>query len=246
MANFEIERENEKPLVGISLTGEQFVAAEKIKKSLEGNGYEVVFFHAVGSGGKALEDMVRSGEIDGGVIDLAVQEIYANLYDPGGMFDAGPHRLESPGEVGLLHIIVPGCADFMSFSPGMIPRQFEKYKRHMHNPAVIAVKTGRKEISKLADVLCEKINKGKGPRAVIVPMGGFSRYDKIDSPAGFYDPKIRQILVKKLKEKLDPSVRYVEVDVHINDPELAETVTKVFLELAKMKVSGEISKSNLV
>lgn len=235
MASVKISEVSKKPLVGISLTGEQFIAAQMIKKSLEGKGYEVVTFHAVGSGGKGLEELVRSGDINGGVIDLAIQELYSNLFDPGGMFDSGPDRLEAAGEVGIPHVVAPGCADFMSFPPGQIPPKFKGHKAHMHNPSVFVVKTERNEVLKLAETISDKINKGKGPRAVVTPTEGFSRYDKVGSPAGFYDLKTRKEFLAELKKRLDPSVRYVEVKAHINDPKFADTLTKVFLELRRTK-----------
>jgi len=230
MADVDVPEVAEKPLVGMSLTGEQFIAAKRIKKNLEDKGYEVVTFHAVGSGGKCLEELVRSGKINGGVIDLAIQELYSNLFDPGGMFDAGPDRLEAAGEAGLPHVIAPGCADFISFPPSQIPPMFKGHKMHMHNPALIVVKTERDEVLKLAEIISKKVNKGKGPRAVVVPTEGFSRYDKVDSPAGFYDAEIRKEFFAELKKRLDPSVRYVEVNAHINDPEFADALTEVFLE----------------
>jgi len=234
MANVTVPSEiAEKPLVGISLTGEQFLLAKRIKKTLEDKGFEVVLFHAVGSGGKSLEELVREGEIDGGVIDLAIQEIYSNLFDPGGMFDAGPDRLESAGEFGLPHVIVPGCADFMSFPTGQVPPRFKGHKMHMHNPALVVVKTEKGEVLKLAESISEKINKGKGPRAVIIPAQGFSRYDKPGHPAGFYDPVTREVFIAELRKRLIPDVRYVEVNAHVNDPEFADVITKVFLELVK-------------
>ena len=235
MASVKIPKTAEKPLVAISLTGEQFIAATMIKKILESKGYEVVTFHAVGSGGKGLEELVRSGEISGGVIDLAIQEVYSNLFDPGGMFDPGPDRLEAAGEVGVPHIVAPGCADFMSFPAGNVPQKFKGHKSHMHNPSLIVVKTERDEVLKLAETLSKKINKGKGPRAMVVPTEGFSRYDKVDSPAGFYDPQTRKEFLVELKKRIDPSVRYVEVNAHINDPKFADTIAKVFLELRGTK-----------
>ena len=231
MASVSIAEPPKVPLVGISLTGEQFLAAKRIMKKLEEKGFEVVPFHCVGTGGKALEELVRSGEIDGGVIDLAIQEVYSNLFDPGGVFDAGPDRLEAAGEVGIPHVVVPGCADFFSFPADQLPPKFKRYKTHMHNPLIVVVKTERDEVLKLAGTISKKINKGKGSRAVVVPTEGFSRFDKKDSPAGFYDPETRREFVAELKKRLDPSVRYVEVKAHINDPEFADALTEVFLEL---------------
>jgi uncharacterized protein (UPF0261 family) len=231
MTSVEIPMTTKKPLVGVSLTGEQAIAATMIKKTLEKEGFEVVLFHAVGSGGKALEQLVKSKVIDGGVIDLATQELYSNLYDAGGMFDSGPDRLESAGDIGLPHIVVPGCADFMSFPAGQVPAKFKEHKMHAHNPALTVVKCEKDEVKRLAKTIGEKINKGKGPRAVIVPTQGFSRYDKQGHPAGFYDPAVREQFLIELRKNVQPSVQYQEVNAHVNDPEFAATVSKVFLEL---------------
>jgi len=235
MANVEIPKVAEKPKVGISLIGEQSEAAMMIKNILESRGYEVITFHATGSGGRGLEELIRSGEINGGVIDLDVHELYSNLFDPGGMFDPGPDRLEAAGEVGLPHIVVPGCAEIVSFPAGHIPPRFKTHKAHMHVPSVVAVKTERDEVLKLAEVISKKINKGRGPRAVVVPTQGFAKSDREDCMAGFFDPKVRKEFMTELKKRLDSSVRYVEVDAHINDPKFADALTEVFFELKGTK-----------
>jgi uncharacterized protein (UPF0261 family) len=233
MVSLSRPREEQKPLVGMSTTGVQFPCAIRVKKILEEKGFEVVIFHAVGSGGRALETLVREGDVDTGVIDLAMQEIYSTLFDLGSPFDAGADRLEAPAIRGLPHVIVPGCADFMSIVPGRVPPKLEKYKMHMHNPSVIVVKMEKEDVKMLAKFISEKVNKAPEKKVVIVPTQGFSSFDKLGHAAGFHDPEIRRTFIAELKKLLDPSVKYIEVDAHVNDPEFAEVVAKVFLDIVK-------------
>jgi len=233
MVSLSLPREEQKPLVGMSTTGGQFPCAIRVKKILEEKGFEVVIFHAVGSGGRTLETLVKEGDIDSGVIDLAMVEIYSTLFDPGSPYDAGQDRLEAPGTRGLPHVIVPGCADFMAIIPGRIPPKFEKYKMYMHNPAVIVAKMEKEDVKILAKFISEKVNKAPKKKAVIVPTQGFSTLDKLGHAAGFHDPEIRRTFIAELKKLLDPSVKYIEVDAHVNDPEFADVVAKVFLDIVK-------------
>ncbi len=212
----------EKPLIGMSVRGDKASCVENVKSLLEKKGFEVLCFHAVGQG-RLLEELIREGLISG-VLDLVPAEVNEHLF--GGMFSAGPDRLEAAGEKGIPQLISTGGIEFVCFpSEKAIPSQFRKRKRRPHNPNVIAIWLNRKEIIRVAQVMAEKLNRAKGPTAMIIPMKGFG------GGGWTIDPKLIPVLIRTLRENLKPEVEVIELDAHINDPAFAKAAVDHFLRL---------------
>src|SRR4029078_815512 len=68
-----------KPLIGMTNLGVLTKGAEYAVEYLESKGYEVILFHAVGAGGRAMEQMTGEGLITG-VFDYAMGEISDELH----------------------------------------------------------------------------------------------------------------------------------------------------------------------
>ena len=198
-------------------------AVDWIKPMLEERGYEVVVIHAVGMvGGKTLEGLVRQG-LFLAVLDLCTGEIIEELN--GGALKAGAERLEAAGEIGIPQIVAPGCMEFWHW-PGTIESLPKDRKSHIHNPLVVGVKATTNEMVQAARVMADKLNAAKGPVTVLFPLQGFDAHDR---PGGsFYDPEGRMRFLETLRETLDPSVKLVELDVHINDHAFAEAAVVEF------------------
>jgi uncharacterized protein (UPF0261 family) len=212
----------EKPLIGMSVRGDKAACVDNVKSLLEKNGFEVLCFHAVGQG-LLLEELVREGLISG-VLDLVPAEVNEYLF--GGMFSAGPDRLEAAGEKGIPQLISTGGIEFVCFpSEKAIPSQFRRRKKRPHNPNVIAIWLNRKEIIQVAQVMAEKLNRAKGPTAIVIPMRGFG------GGGWTIDPKLIPVLINTLKENLKPEVEVVELDAHINDLSFAQGAVDHFLRL---------------
>jgi len=235
MADVKVEVEAKRPLVGMTLTGAQQATANQIKNALESKGYEVAAFHCYES--SALDEHTKNGVIDAGVIDLSLLDLMCALVDPEGEFAAGPERLEIAGRMGLPHVVVPGCADFISLRPNQIPQKWYKERKiHVHNPQLFAIKSTVDELLPLARIICEKLNKTRGPTALIVPTRSFSMHDALGAPAGFYDLETKRSFTQELKKGLNrEKILYMEVDAQINDPEFADTVLEVFCELVRKR-----------
>ena len=58
-----------KPLIAITMFGITTPGVLHMRDMLEKRGFETIVFHATGSGGMAMEEMIRHGFIDG-VIDI--------------------------------------------------------------------------------------------------------------------------------------------------------------------------------
>ena len=168
--------EPSKPLVLLSTLGTTDSCSLGIKRAIEGEGREVVVFHTTGTGGKALEEMVREEEVEA-VIDISLTEMGENLI--GGEYDAGPTRGQTALEKGIPVIFVPGNTDFFSTGPLQFAKQrFPGRRYHTHNAAITAIRVEHTETLMVAERLAALCNAGKGPRVVIMPLGGLSSFDQ--------------------------------------------------------------------
>jgi uncharacterized protein (UPF0261 family) len=82
----------DKPIVAMTMTGWTTKGASIVQSALEKKGYEVVIFHGIGVGGRALEEFVKDEPVEA-VVEFGMNEIGNELF--GGMATSGPHRLEA-------------------------------------------------------------------------------------------------------------------------------------------------------
>jgi uncharacterized protein (UPF0261 family) len=124
-------------------------------------------------------------------------------------------------------VLICGNIDFI-VTGGLetLPPSYKKRLIHIHNAAICAVRTNGREMRRLAQVLAEKIKKATGPLAVVLPLGGFSAFDRPGHP--FYDLKTDLVFIRTLKKLLPGSIPVKEVPAHINEPLFAQEVFKVF------------------
>jgi uncharacterized protein (UPF0261 family) len=220
-----------KPLIAMSSMGGINRAVFSAQKTLEDKGFEVVAFHTVGTGGRALEEAVEQGLIDG-VLDLVTHEVTDHLY--GGYCDAGPARLEAAGKKGLPQVIVPGCLDFIVFSPPeMIPESLRERQVYRHTPEVAIVRANKDEMASVGKTIAEKLNRALGPVIVVIPNQGFSPANRPGKP--LYDPEADRAFAEALRQNLRPSIRIVEVDAHINDERFAKGAVDLLCELMQKR-----------
>src|SRR3954469_5354951 len=86
-----------RPVVAATMFGVTTPAVTAARAELERRGYEVLVFHATGTGGRAMESLVEAGLV-AGVVDLTTTELADDLV--GGVLSAGPHRLGGGGRRG--------------------------------------------------------------------------------------------------------------------------------------------------
>ncbi len=245
MATQESTEEAEtKPQICMSTFGTTLGCVDRAKALLEEKGCEVIELHASGSGGMALEELVKEGEASA-VLDITTSEIVDDLV--GGMYSAGPHRLEAASEMGIPQVVSFGALDFGNFgAKETIPREFQDRHFFFYAPSITLMRTNTEESRILGKRIAEKLNRSKTPAAVIIPLKGFSAVDRaggkrktrIDgSDAGeWYDEEANGALIETVRKYLDASkVKLVEVDAHINDPEFADAAVALLLELIERK-----------
>ncbi len=217
----------DKKLIAVSMNGNTTPAIMYGKPLLEAKGYELIIFHANGTGGPAMETLVREGVFKG-VLDYTPHEVTDAVW--GGRCDPGPTRLDAPGEMGLPFIVVPGCTDFIVHgSPEEIPGPLKARRFYPHNPMCSLVRTSGPEMRKVGEWMAEKLNRAKGPVAVLVPLRGLSMYSHPGEP--LHDPKADAELFTALEKGLRKDIRVEEIDAHINDYPFVDRVVAVTLEL---------------
>ena len=227
MVNAEMpEATTDKPLIAATMFGVTTPCVTKAREILEEAGYEVLVFHATGTGGQAMEDLVKGGFLVG-VLDATTTELADELV--GGILSAGPDRLEAAGQTGLPQVVSPGALDMVNFGPpDTVPEKFSDRLFYQHNPTVTLMRTTAEETAELGRIMARKLSEAKGPTTVIIPMQGVSAIDKTDQP--FNSPEAREAWREHLKARIGDNVTVIEMDAHINDDvfatKLAETLLK--------------------
>ena len=218
--------EADKPLIAATMFGVTTPCVTKAREILEAAGYEVLVFHATGTGGQAMEDLVRGGFL-AGVLDVTTTELADELV--GGILSAGPDRLEAAGEAGLPQVIAPGALDMVNFGTrDTVPEKFRDRLFYQHNPTVTLMRTTTEEMAELGRIMARKLSEARGPTTVIIPMQGVSAIDKTAQP--FDSPEARAAWRENLKANIGSNVTVIEMDAHINDDEFATRLAETLLE----------------
>ena len=206
-----------KPLIGATMFGVTMPCVTRARERLEELGYEVVVFHATGTGGQSMEALAR-GRYLVGVLDATTTELADELV--GGVLSAGPDRLEAAGELGLPQVVSLGALDMVNFGPReTVPTQFEGRNLYVHNPTVTLMRTTPDECRELGRQIGRKLSAAKGPTALFVPLKGVSMIAVEGQP--FYDAKADEALLDGLHETLAPHVERHDLDVDVNDERFA-------------------------
>ncbi len=215
----------DKPLIAATMFGVTTPCVTKAREILEAAGYEVLVFHATGTGGRAMEELVRGGFL-AGVLDVTTTELADELV--GGILSAGPERLEAAGEAALPQVIAPGALDMVNFGPpDTVPEKFNDRQFYQHNPTVTLMRTTAQETAELGKIMARKLSTAKGPTTVIIPTQGVSAIDKTGQP--FNSPEARDAWQENLKAHIGDNVTVIEMDVHINDDEFATKLAETLL-----------------
>jgi uncharacterized protein (UPF0261 family) len=228
MVSGEIEKEmDERPLVAATMFGNTTRAVENARRIMEENGFEVLVFHATGTGGRTMEMLIDSGFITG-VLDITTTEWADELC--GGVLSAGSARLDAAGKAGIPQVVTPACIDMCNFwAPDTVPDKYRDRLFYEWNPNVTLMRTTPEENMEMGRIFAQKLNAARAPVKVFVPMGGFSELDAPDKP--FWWPEADQAFVDGLKSKLNPHIPVVVMDKNVNDPEFSGQVASSLLDM---------------
>jgi len=219
---------DDRPLVGASMFGVTTPAVDAARERLDDLGYEVLVFHATGSGGQALESLARSGLL-AGVLDLTTTELADDLV--GGVLTAGPDRLTAAGASGVPQVVSLGALDMVNFGPrDTVPERFADREFFVHNPTVTLMRTTAAENHELGGRIGAKLAGASSPTVLLVPRGGVSALDVDGLP--FHDPEADSALIDAVLAGVDGSpVTVLDRAEHINDPAFATLAADTLHEL---------------
>ncbi len=221
--------DEERPLVGATMFGVTTPCVTRARERLEELGYEVLVFHATGTGGRSMEALVEGGFIAAS-LDVTTTELADELV--GGVLSAGPDRLEAAGAAGIPQVVSLGALDMVNFGPAdTVPERFRQRNLYVHNPTVTLMRTTPEECAELGRTITRKLNAAAGPVTLFVPLRGVSAIAVEGQP--FHDPAADEALVGALREGLDDSVDVRELDLDINDPAFAEAMADRLHELVR-------------
>jgi uncharacterized protein (UPF0261 family) len=196
----------DRPLVGATMFGVTTPCITRARERLEELGYEVLVFHATGTGGQSFEALAAGGFL-AGALDATTTELADDLV--GGVLSAGPDRLEAVGRAGLPQVVSVGALDMVNFGPEeTVPERFAGRTLYVHNPTVTLMRTTPEENAELGRRIARKLSAAQGPTVLFVPLGGVSAIDVEGQP--FHDPDADAALFGALREGLDGS----GVEVH--------------------------------
>jgi uncharacterized protein (UPF0261 family) len=227
MMETEVPTIEARPMIAASMFGNTTACVDRARGALEAAGFEVLVFHATGAGGMTLESLVADGYVDG-VLDLTTTEWADELC--GGVFSAGPARLDAAAFAGVPQVVAPGCLDMVNFAaPDTVPSRFAGRQVFHWNANVTLMRTNVDENRELGRILATKINQSIGPIKVLLPLRGLSQ---LDSPGGeFWCPEADQALFGSLREALRQDIPVIELDANINEAVFADRAAHELLDL---------------
>ena len=222
-----LEVVEEKPLITASMFGNTTPCINHAREILESKNYEVLVFHATGTGGRTMEELMADGYITAN-LDLTTTELADEVC--GGVLSAGPDRMMAAARAGIPTVLAPGCVDMANFQARAdMPQNYQSRLLYEWNPNVTLMRTNVDENRAIGEMIARAANASTGPVAVLIPLQGVSQ---LDSPGGaFWDPEADGSCFTAIKEHLDPDIPFIPMDNNINDPAFAEKAVALLLAM---------------
>ncbi|MDZ7694000.1 MAG: Tm-1-like ATP-binding domain-containing protein [Balneolaceae bacterium] len=223
--------QEDKPLIAATMFGVTTPCVTRVRKRLEEAGYEVVVFHATGTGGRTMELMIREGLVTG-VADVTTTEWCDEV--AGGFLSAGPDRLSAAGQAGIPQVVSCGALDMVNFlAPETVPERYGSRTFYKHTSTVTLMRTSPEECREIGKQIADKLNSATGPVALMIPQKGVSKIDK--EGEAFFHPEANNALFGSLREHINNKVLLKELDLHINDKEFADAIADQLLNFLKQQ-----------
>jgi uncharacterized protein (UPF0261 family) len=236
--NYEKRKLSVKQVVGVSsLGGSVNRYMYELKPALEKRGYEVAVSHVLGMPGIMYERAILDGFIAAS-LDLSVGvELLNEITD--GVYTAGKHRLEAAGQMGIPQIVSPGAIEVFHWGNDRpLPKKYKDRPGMWHNALHRTVGSSVKEMAEVGTVIAEKLNKAKGPSAMVLPLQSLGMAVMPNNPHASQEAieisqKGWQWFKKNLIANLSPKIKYIELDTTFNDPLYTKTILELFDEMMK-------------
>jgi len=228
MANVGVRLERgDKPLVAVTTVGITTQGAMKAIEVLEAAGYETIVFHAIGPGGRAMEQMMREGII-GAVLDYSTIEVSNEMYHA--LLAGGQERLTTAGKLGLPQVICPGALEVLVFNePETIPEMYRGRTLIRHSPQITDLRLNKDEMAEVGREIAKRLQFTKDEAVFMIPTAGYDSY--ATEGKGFYDPEADAAFVTELIANLPGNFRVIERNTHIEDPTFATEAAELLIAL---------------
>ena len=216
-----------KPLVAVTTVGITTRGAMKAVETLEAAGYETIVFHAVGPGGRAMEEMMREGII-GAVLDYSTIEVSNEMHHA--LLAGGPDRLTTAGKLGLPQVVCPGAIEVLVFQePETVPARYQGRTLIRHSPQITDLRLNKEEMAEVGREVARRLQHTKGEAVFLIPAAGFDSYSV--EGQGFHDPEADQAFVDELKAGLPANFTILERETHVEDPAFAVEAAQRLISL---------------
>jgi uncharacterized protein (UPF0261 family) len=216
-----------KPLVAVTTVGITTQGAMKAVQRLEEAGFETIVFHAIGPGGRAMEQMMREGII-GAVLDFSTIEVSNEMYDA--LLAGGSERLTTAGKLGLPQVICPGAIEVLVYNePETVPARYAGRTLIRHSPQITDLRLDKEEMAAVGREVASRLQYTKDDAVFMIPKGGYDSYAV--EGMGFYDPEADEAFVAQLKANLPENFEIIERDTHIEAPDFAVEAAERLIEL---------------
>jgi uncharacterized protein (UPF0261 family) len=234
MAEVDLPATENHPLIAITTVGITTKGAMMAAKVLEDAGYETIVFHAVGTGGRAMERMMREGLI-GAVLDFSTIEVSNEMHHA--LLAGGPDRLTVAGGLGLPQVLCPGALEVLVFNePETVPAKFSKRRLVRHSPKITDVRLNAEEMAEVGREVARRLANTRGNAVFLIPTGGYDSYAVAGEP--FHDPGSDAAFVAALRESIGTRIDIHERDLDINDPAFATEAATTLIGLMRQR-AGE-------
>jgi len=220
-----------RPLVAVTTVGITTQGAMRAVKILEDAGYETIVFHAIGPGGRAMEQLMKE-KIIGAVLDYSTIEVSNEMYHA--LLAGGPERLTTAGKLGLPQVICPGAIEVLVFNePETVPLAYRDRTLIRHSPQITDVRLDKTEMAEVGREVARRLQHTTESAAFLVPTAGYDSYSV--KGQGFYDPEADDAFLLELKANVPDSIRIIERDTHIEDPAFATEAAQLLISLIENK-----------
>lgn len=216
-----------KPLVAVTTVGITTQGAMKAVEVLEAAGYETIVFHAIGPGGRAMEQMMREGII-GAVLDYSTIEVSNEMYHA--LLAGGPDRLTTAGKLGLPQVLCPGALEVLVFNePETVPEKYRDRTLIRHSPQITDLRLNQAEMADVGREIARRLQNTHQDAIFLIPTAGYDSYAV--EGMGFYDPAADAAFVAELKANLPAAIQVIERPTHIEDPAFATEAARLLIGL---------------
>jgi uncharacterized protein (UPF0261 family) len=218
-----------KPSIGLSMFGVTTPSVTQIS-ALLADRFDCIVFHATGTGGRCMEQLLGQGMLDG-LIDITTTEIADELV--GGVLSAGATRLDAVIASGKPYVGSLGALDMVNFwAPDTVPDRFKDRLFYHHNNNVTLMRTTPDECARIGAWIAHKLGRARGPVCLLLPENGLSALDIKDGP--FWDPQADAALFDAIEQGLAATgtCQIRRLPYHINDPAFSAAAVQAYLEIS--------------